>query len=184
MCEGRACGPERRANCVLRCKILLLVPGPGFRGRFWAGCGRQASMGGPTSGPKLPGPKNRAVLDWIRSVNISFTAITDPTGMHHSVVMPPRLGNLSKGFLRFLRWFVLGPGGPPGGPRRHREGPRGALVRLPGGLRKSRAQAKKAKNPYFLRGPALDSYRRARWGGVRPAYIQGRRTYEDITPGS
>ncbi len=44
---------------------MLPVHGPGFRGRFWAGFDRKPSANGPKSGPKLLGPKARAVRDQI-----------------------------------------------------------------------------------------------------------------------
>ncbi len=50
----------------------------------------------------------------------------------------------------------LGSRGPPGGPRRPREGPRIAQGGLPGASRGPGARVKKPRNPYFLRGPKTD----------------------------
>lgn len=42
----------------LGCSIVLPIPGPGFWGRRWLGCGRKASSNGSTSGPRLLGPSH------------------------------------------------------------------------------------------------------------------------------
>ncbi len=42
---------------------MLPVSGLGFRGRFWAGCGRKPSANRPETDPKLPGPEALAIWD-------------------------------------------------------------------------------------------------------------------------
>ncbi len=44
--------------------MVLPVPEPGFRGRFWAGFGRKSRVTGQKYSPELPGPSTRAVWDW------------------------------------------------------------------------------------------------------------------------
>ncbi len=36
------------------CSTMFLVPGPGFRGRFWTGCRRKPDTNGPKTDPKHP----------------------------------------------------------------------------------------------------------------------------------
>ncbi len=41
--------------------MVLPVPGPGFRGRFWTGLGRKPNADRQKTGPTLPGPKAQGV---------------------------------------------------------------------------------------------------------------------------
>ncbi len=101
--------------------MMLPVPGPGFRCRFWAGFGRKASASGPKSGSKLPAlwPDQFGIGFW--SVHNSFPAKDGPNAGPGRPARGPKapLSNLIKLVDSFPRGLPLPRPAPatPGGCR-------------------------------------------------------------------